>query len=240
MRISFGKSSNKKLTKEEYFNLVKKGNLEDIKNSFQKKEIKDPKEKNENNQNVLFEMLRELVDDKKCLDILKYLIQEQNINPSEMDVNQQNILFYTCAEGLLECTKYLLENNFGIFINSIDIKGNTPLFYAVRNNNFDIVKYLVEEKNCDVNIINKENRNCLYEMNEDNASMIDFLLNKGAKSDIFLKKYMRQSGQFKVYNILNGYNNNDFYDFYCVFDKQNKQIDAKTLNEKFLFNNNQN
>ena len=37
MRISFGKSSNKKLTKEEYFNLVKKGNLEDIKNSFQKK-----------------------------------------------------------------------------------------------------------------------------------------------------------------------------------------------------------
>ena len=157
-----------------------------------------------------------------------------------MDNNQQNILFYTCAEGLLECTKYLLENNFGISINSIDIIGNTPLFYAVRNNNFEIVKYLVEEKNCNINIINKENKNCLYEMNEDNEQMISFLLNKGAKSDIFLKKLMRQTGQFKVYNILNGNNNNDFYDFYCVFDENNKQINTKILKEKYFLNNNQN
>ena len=104
MRVSFGKQV-KKLSKEEYFNLVKSGDLEEIKNSFNKKELRDPKETNEHNQNVLFEMLIELIDDKKCLEILKYLIQEQNINPSEMDNNQQNILFYTCAEGLLECTK---------------------------------------------------------------------------------------------------------------------------------------
>ena len=239
MRVSFGKQV-KKLSKEDYFNLVKSGDLEEIKNSFNKKEIRDPKETNEHNQNVLFEMLIELIDDKKCLEILKYLIQEQNINPSEMDNNQQNILFYTCAEGLLECTKYLLENNFGISINSIDIIGNTPLFYAVRNNNFEIVKYLVEEKNCNINIINKENKNCLYEMNEDNEQMISFLLNKGAKSDIFLKKLMRQTGQFKVYNILNGNNNNDFYDFYCVFDENNKQINTKILKEKYFLNNNQN
>ena len=239
MRVSFGKQV-KKLSKEEYFNLVKSGDLEEIKNSFNKKEIRDPKETNEHNQNVLFEMLIELIDDKKCLEILKYLIQEQNINPSEMDNNQQNILFYTCAEGLLECTKYLLENNFGISINATDINGNTPLFYAVRNNNFEIVKYLVEEKNCNINIINKENKNCLYEMNEDNEQMISFLLNKGAKSDIFLKKLMIQTGQFKVYNILNGNNNNDFYDFYCVFDENNKQINTKILKEKYFLNNNQN
>ena len=239
MRVSFGNKGHK-LTKEEYFNLVKSGNLEEIKSSFQKKEIRDPKETNENEQNVLFVMLIELVNDIQCLEILKYFIQEQNINPLEIDKNQQNILFYTCAEGLLECTKYLLENNFGISINATDINGNTPLFYAVRNNNFEIVKYLVEETNCDVNIINKENKNCLYEMNEDNAYMIHFLLVKGAKSDIFLRKYMRQTGQFKVYNILNGNNNHDFYDFYCVFDDHNRQIDTKTLEEKIFFNNNHN
>ena len=239
MRVSFGNKGHK-LTKEEYFNLVKSGNLEEIKSSFQKKEIRDPKETNENEQNVLFVMLIELVNDIQCLEILKYFIQEQNINPLEIDKNQQNILFYTCAEGLLECTKYLLENNFGISINATDINGNTPLFYAVRNNNFEIVKYLVEEKNCNINIINKENKNCLYEMNEDNEQMISFLLNKGAKSDIFLKKLMRQTGQFKVYNILNGNNNHDFYDFYCVFDEHNRQIDTKTLEEKIFLNNNHN
>ena len=74
MRVSFGKQV-KKLSKEEYFNLVKSGDLEEIKNSFNKKEIRDPKETNEHNQNVLFEMLIELIDDKKCLEILKYLIQ---------------------------------------------------------------------------------------------------------------------------------------------------------------------
>jgi len=105
MRVSFGKQI-KKLSKEEYFNLVKSGDLENIKNSFQKKEIKAPNETDDENQNVLFAMMIELQNDEKCLNILKYLCLEQHIDPSIMDNNQQNLLFYSCAEGLLECTKF--------------------------------------------------------------------------------------------------------------------------------------
>jgi ankyrin repeat protein len=229
MRVSFGKQI-KKLSKEEYFNLVKSGNLENIKNSFQKKEIKAPNETDDENQNVLFAMMIELQNDEKCLNILKYLCLEQHIDPSIMDNNQQNLLFYSCAEGLLECTKFLLDNKFNISVNSIDKEGNTPLFYAVRNNCFSIVKYLIENHNCNINYENKENKNCLYEMQEDNAEMIKYLLSKGAQSNIYLRKLMRQTGQFNVYNILCGNDNNESYNFYCFFHND-KQIDSRTIND---------
>ena len=238
MRVSFGKQI-KKLSKEEYFNLVKSGDLENIKNSFQKKEIKAPDETDDENQNVLFAMMIELQNDEKCLNILKYLCLEQHIDPSIMDNNQQNLLFYSCAEGLLECTKFLLDNKFNISVNSIDKEGNTPLFYAVRNNCFSIVKYLIENHNCNINYENKENKNCLYEMQEDNAEMIKYLLSKGAQSNIYLRKLMRQTGQFNVYNILCGNDNNESYNFYCFFHND-QQIDSRTIMDRINNNVNKN
>ena len=238
MRVSFGKQI-KKLSKEEYFNLVKSGDLENIKNSFQKKEIKAPNETDDENQNVLFAMMIELQNDEKCLNILKYLCLEQHIDPSIMDNNQQNLLFYSCAEWLLECTKFLLDNKFNISVNSIDKEGNTPLFYAVRNNCFSIVKYLIENHNCNINYENKENKNCLYEMQEDNAEMIKYLLSKGAQSNIYLRKLMRQTGQFNVYNILCGNDNNESYNFYCFFHND-QQIDSRTIMDRINNNVNKN
>ena len=61
------------------------------------------------------------------------------------DSNEQTILFYICREGRFggylgkeQCAEILLSH--GLSLDDTDIYGQTPIFYAVRNNRLEIVR----------------------------------------------------------------------------------------------------
>jgi len=63
-------------------------------------------------------------------------------------------LFYAAREGYLDIVKVLVEG--GADTDHLDMDGQTPVFYAVRNGKIDILDYLI--KNCEVNLLREDNK----------------------------------------------------------------------------------
>ena len=133
-----------------------------------------------NNLNILFHIVRTSKSDKDCLEKLKLLIEEYNINYNTFDKKHRRLPFYTCVKGYLLSTQYLIEKmNFDIALR--DTNGETIFFSAIRSYNIELVKYL----------------------NNKFPKWI-FMPNNGYSCCIFniFKKSMKDEGETKIKNLM--------------------------------------
>ena len=133
-----------------------------------------------NNLNILFHIVRTSKSDKECLEKLKLLIEEYNINYNILDKKRRTLPFYTSVRGYLLSTKYLLEKmNFNIALR--DINGETLFFSAIRSYNIELVKYLDNKYQKWLYMPNNEYSSCIF--------------------NIF-KKSMKDEGETKIKNLM--------------------------------------
>ena len=69
-----------------------------------------------------------------------YINEEKILDIHEINKDKMAPIHYACKNGNIRLMKILLD--LGADINSQDIKGNTPLHYAVINNDERMVKHL--------------------------------------------------------------------------------------------------
>ena len=84
------------------------------------------------------------------IDVVKYLINECNCDIMATDKGGVPVLHYVASKGLLDVLKYMVMNINGHIMDKQyrDTKGRTVLHCAVRH--IDVVKYLINECNCDI------------------------------------------------------------------------------------------
>jgi hypothetical protein len=223
----------KRLSQKEYFDLIEKGDLNLIEQSFDNNEINDPNITEDiTNQTVLFHLLIKLKNDNEALKILKFLIKKGKCDPLLIDKYQQNILFYSVAAGFYNCTYYLLSN-FDFKPTDLDINLQNPLFYAVKYNRALIGDLLILNE-FDINIKDKNGKNLLDYIENDKQKDILKILKKHSINDEnkkFEKRLIRE-GKFNLLNVWNNNNIEDNYNkdtdkVYCILmkKKNNKNIE---------------
>ena len=74
------------------------------------------------------------------LPIMKYLIEQKNVDKDFKGKNEKTPLHYACKKGHISIVKYLLSKDANI--EARDSFGNTPFIYARLNNHKDIIEYL--------------------------------------------------------------------------------------------------
>ena len=225
----------KQLNQTEYFDLIEKGDLTLIEQSFNNNEISDPNITEDNtNQTVLFHLLIKSKNDDETLKILKFLIEKVKCDPLLIDKNQQNILFYSVAAGFYNCTYYLLSN-FDFKPTDLDINLQNPLFYAVKYNRALIGNLLILNE-FDINIKDKNGKNLLDYIENDKQKDILKILKKHSINDEnkkFEKRLIRE-GKFNLLNIWK--NNNIIEDNYNVETNKVYCILIKKKNNKNIEN----
>ena len=225
----------KQLNQTEYFDLIEKGDLTLIEQSFNNNEISDPNITEDNtNQTVLFHLLIKSKNDDETLKILKFLIEKVKCDPLLIDKNQQNILFYSVAAGFYNCTYYLLSK-FKFNSTDLDINLQNPLFYAVKYNRALIGKLLILS-GFNINIEDKNGKNLLDYIENDKQKDILKILKKYSINDEnkkFEKRLIRE-GKFNLLNIWK--NNNIIEDNYNVETNKVYCILIKKKNNKNIEN----
>jgi len=167
-------------------NSIEEGDLTKIQANLEKysidiKALKDPVK----NQNAFF-MAALIKDDSQALEIFKYL-KSKEVNPGLKDILKQTCLYYTCREGKNLCSKYLVEE-CGLNVNEIDIYGQTPIYYCVRDNKIETVKLMIE-LGTNINIEDEYGQNCLfYAIRENHFEIVELLIQKGANVNQVDKK----------------------------------------------------
>ena len=167
-------------------NSVEEGNLVTIQSNLEKysidiKALKDPIK----GQNAFF-MAALIKDDSQALEIFKYL-KSKEVDPSIKDKLEQTCLYYTCREGKNLCSKYLVEE-CGLNVNEIDVYGQTPIYYCVRDNKIETVKLMIE-LGTNINIEDLYGQTCLfYAIREGHYDIVELLIQKGANVNQVDKK----------------------------------------------------
>ena len=186
---------------QSYFNYVSKPHtLEEIKEFITKNKIPtdapfttihlnmiDTK-----NLNILFHIVTTSNSDNDCLQKLKLLIEEYEVNYTIFDFNfHRKLPFYTCIKGYLESTKYLIDKmNFNI--DYLDEREQSLFFSAIRSYNLELVEYLdnkyprwiyFPDNNNDSCIFNVFKKNMNDEENMKFKSVLKYLLKKGFNID---------------------------------------------------------
>jgi hypothetical protein len=109
------------------------------------------------------------------------------VNPGIKDHLKQTCLYYTCREGKNQCSKYLVEE-CGLNANEIDIYGQTPIYYCVRDNKLETVKLMIE-LGTNINIEDVYGQTCLfYAIRENHFEIVELLIQKGANVNQVDKK----------------------------------------------------
>jgi ankyrin repeat protein len=169
-------------------NSIEEGDLTKIQANLEKysidiKALKDPVK----DQNAFF-MAALIKDDSQALEIFKYL-KSKEVNPGLKDILKQTCLYYTCREGKNLCSKYLVEE-CGLNANEIDVYGQTPIYYCVRDNKIETVKLMIE-LGTNINIEDEYGQNCLfYAIRENHFEIVELLIQKGANVNQVDKKKM--------------------------------------------------
>jgi hypothetical protein len=167
-------------------NSIEEGDLTKIQANLEKysidiKALKDPVK----DQNAFF-MAALIKDDSQALEIFKYL-KSKEVNPGIKDHLKQTCLYYTCREGKNQCSKYLVEE-CGLNANEIDIYGQTPIYYCVRDNKLETVKLMIE-LGTNINIEDVYGQTCLfYAIRENHFEIVELLIQKGANVNQVDKK----------------------------------------------------
>ncbi len=69
------------------------------------------------------------------LDIIKYLVTEENCDPNRISDDGKTCLHYACELGQLDLVKYLFEQHQ--CTSKRDKEGNTPLHYTIEGYDHD-------------------------------------------------------------------------------------------------------
>ena len=209
------------------FHLIASSNFEKLKELFDIHYYPDINITKSSNQNGLFTAVTEIQDDEICLKMVDFLIKK-GMDPLLNDSNNQTILYYTCAAGLLKTTQYLCEN-FPFNPLHTDTLKKTPLFYAAKFNRLEIVKYLYS-KGFEMNHVDIRGENCLFSIKGNNGwKLVKFLIDKGVKWDVIGKEgisfvaYANKMGWYNVVNVINGLDcekqNNEEINCYMIVNK---------------------
>lgn len=104
---------------------------------------------------------------------------------------------------------FLIDN--GADVNAADLKGETPIFYAVRAKNEQLIKNLIA-KGADINARNNKGESVLfYAAENDDRKMTKFLLDNGASARLKNRKKLDaatvavQMGFMETYDIIESY-----------------------------------
>ena len=104
---------------------------------------------------------------------------------------------------------FLIEN--GANVNAVDLKGETPMFYAVRAKNEQLIKNLIA-KGADINARNNKGESVLFIAAEnDDKKMAKFLLDNGASARLQNRQKLDastvavQMGFMDTYDIIESY-----------------------------------
>lgn len=88
-------------------------------------------------------------------------------------------LINTCLNGKDNLVHYF-KNDFGMNINITNRNGETPLFYACKSRNVEVLKYLIEQ-GANINIKSKKGETPIfYGFWSGNEYMVDYLIKQGA------------------------------------------------------------
>uniref|UniRef100_A0A1X7T5Z1 SPX domain-containing protein n=1 Tax=Amphimedon queenslandica TaxID=400682 RepID=A0A1X7T5Z1_AMPQE len=98
----------------------------------------------------------------KHVDVVKYLIKECNCDIMTTDKDGIPFLHYVAREGLLDVLKCMVMNINGHIMDEQyrDTNGRTVLHCAVKH--IDVVKYLINECNCDIMVTDKDGVSFLH------------------------------------------------------------------------------
>ena len=140
-------------------------------------------------------------DDSQALEIFKFL-KSKGLSPNIKDKFEQTCLYYTCREGKNLCSKYLIEE-CGLNANEIDIYGQTPIYYCVRDHHLETVKLMIE-LGANINIEDKYGQTCLfYAIREGHTDIVELLIQKGANVNQVDKKKRTPYSLAEKYNFQN-------------------------------------
>ena len=152
------------------------------------------------NQNAYFKASL-IKDDSKALEVFKYL-KSKGLSPNLKDKFEQTCLYYTCREGLNQCTKFLVEEG-GLNVNEIDAYGQTPIYYCVRDHKIETVNLMIE-LGANINIEDKYGQTCLfYAIREGHFDIVELLIQKGANVNQVDKKKRTPYSFAEKYNLQN-------------------------------------
>lgn len=108
-----------------------------------------------------------------------------------------------------DMSMFLIEN--GANVNAVDLKGETPMFYAVRAKNEQLIKNLIA-KGADINARNNKGESVLFIAAEnDDKKMAKFLLDNGASARLQNRQKLDastvavQMGFMDTYDIIESY-----------------------------------
>jgi len=94
---------------------------------------------------------------EECREVLNYLASRVDINLS--DITGVSALHLAAEVGDLESIRELIQH--GAWVNVKDHQGESPLFYAVRGEQIEVIKALVEEYKIDMEMLNEDDENIL-------------------------------------------------------------------------------
>ena len=128
------------------------------------------------------------------LEIVKYLIEKQDVDIEIKGFNERTPLHCACENGHLPIIEYLISK--GANINSLDKHSNSILHYASSKGHLPIVKYLVEKQNIDYDILNSKGENPFScAKNNNNLEIVQYLLQK---YPLELNKNKYNDSDFKI------------------------------------------
>ena len=117
----------------------------------------------------------------KHIDVVKYLINECNCDIMTPDKYGDTILHYVASKGLFDVLKFMFMNINGhiMDIQYQDTNGRTVLHRAVKH--IDVVKYLINECNCDIMVADKDGQTPLHHAASwrGTAEVIEYFLSTG-------------------------------------------------------------
>ena len=112
------------------------------------------------------------------IDVVKYLINECNCDIMTPDKDGVPFLRYVASEGLLDVLKCMVMNINGHIMDEQyrDINGRTVLHHAVKH--IDVVKYLINECNCDIMTPDKDGNTILHDVaSKRSHDVFNYLIN---------------------------------------------------------------
>ena len=102
------------------------------------------------------------------LDVVKYLVTEQQVEPLCQNESGWTPLHYGCGRGDLSIVKFLTEEiekykpMKDLMLSLTTKKKTTPLHYAALNGHLDIVRFFITELKCNSNIACKHGHHPLH------------------------------------------------------------------------------
>ncbi len=112
-------------------------------------------------------------------DIVNFLIEKKDIFIKIINKNP-NLFHFAAEYNRLDILKMLINKYGNCELNSRDYFGRTPLLLAVKNGHINVVKFLLEQKNIDLDI--KDYNNLQYIIEGKNKDIINILIDYVVKN----------------------------------------------------------